>query len=76
VCWSSRRYRAVLEVFDEGVPVIEVARRYGVARQAVHEWLVRYANGGGLAVLVRRMVPGWLEDRELIKETQSCLGRR
>jgi len=44
-----QRYRAVLEVLDEGVPVTVVARRYGVARQTVHEWLARYANGGGLA---------------------------
>jgi transposase-like protein len=46
-----QRYRAVLEVLEEGVPVTEVARRYGVARQTVHEWLSRYANGGlgGLA---------------------------
>jgi transposase len=31
-----QRYRAVLEVLDEGVSVSEVARRYGVARQTVH----------------------------------------
>ena len=46
-----QRYRAVLEVLDEAVPVTEVARRYGVARQTVHEWLHRYANGGGLSGL-------------------------
>jgi hypothetical protein len=28
-----QRYRAVLEVLDEGVPVTVVARRYGVARR-------------------------------------------
>jgi transposase InsO family protein len=46
-----QRYRAVLEVLDEGVSVTEVARRHGVARQTVHEWLARYAAGGlaGLA---------------------------
>lgn len=49
-----QRYRAVLEVLDEGVPVTVVARRYGVARQTVHEWLARYANGGGLAGLADR----------------------
>ena len=38
-----QRYRAVLEVLDEGTPGTEVARRYGVARQTVHEWLARYA---------------------------------
>ena len=49
-----QRYRAVLEVLEDGTPVIEVARRYGVARQTVHEWLARYANGGGLAGLADR----------------------
>jgi transposase InsO family protein len=46
-----QRYRAVLEVLEDGAPVTEVARRYGVARQTVHEWLARYAAGGlgGLA---------------------------
>jgi transposase InsO family protein len=49
-----QRYRAVLEVLDEGVPVTVVARRYGVARQTVHEWLRRYANDGGLGGLADR----------------------
>ena len=49
-----QRYRAVLEVLEEGVPVTAVARRYGVARQTVHEWLSRYASGGGLAGLADR----------------------
>jgi transposase-like protein len=44
-----QRYRAVMEVREEGAPVIEVARRYGVARQTVHEWLAHYANGGGVS---------------------------
>ena len=48
-----QRYRAVLEVLD-GASVTEVARRYGVARQTVHEWLRRYAGDGGLAGLVDR----------------------
>ena len=49
-----QRYRAVLEVLEEGTPVTEVARRYGVARQTVHQWLARYANDGGLAGLADR----------------------
>jgi len=32
-----QRYRAVLKVLDEGSSVIEVVRRYGVARQTVHK---------------------------------------
>ena len=49
-----QRYRAVLEVLDEGASVTDVARRYGVARQTVHEWLRRYANQGGLGGLADR----------------------
>jgi transposase-like protein len=46
-----QRYRAVLEVLEEGASVTEVARRYGVVRQTVHSWLRRYAEEGlgGLA---------------------------
>jgi len=47
-----QRYQAVLEVLN-GVPVNEVARRYGVARQTVHDWLRRYGSQG-LAGLVDR----------------------
>ena len=51
---AEQRYRAVLEVLDEGASVTDVARRYGVARQTVHGWLRRYASDGGLAGLVDR----------------------
>ena len=46
-----QRYRAVLEVPDDGATVVEVARRYGVARQTLHGRLRRYAAAGlgGLA---------------------------
>lgn len=40
-----QRHRAVLEVLD-GASVTEVARRYGVVRQTVHEWLRRYGEFG------------------------------
>jgi transposase InsO family protein len=45
-----QRYHAIMEVVS-GAPVTEVARRYGVSRQAVHGWLARYERGGltGLA---------------------------
>ena len=47
---TEQRYRAVLEVMA-GVPVTEVAERYGVSRQSVHAWLRRYRDEGppGLA---------------------------
>ena len=48
-----QRYQAVREVLD-GAPVTEVARRYGVVRQTVHEWLRRYAADGGLGGLADR----------------------
>jgi transposase InsO family protein len=45
-----QRYRAVCEVLD-GAAVVDVARRNGVARQTVHDWLRAYAAHGmaGLA---------------------------
>jgi transposase InsO family protein len=47
-----QRYRAVLEV-AAGVPVTEVAERFGVSRQSVHAWVRRY-EAGGLAGLSDR----------------------
>jgi transposase InsO family protein len=41
-----QRYQAVLEVLNDGATVTDVARRYGVARQTVHEWLRKYAAHG------------------------------
>ena len=46
-----QRYQAVLEVLNDGATVTDVARRNGVARQTVHEWLRKYA-AHGLAGLV------------------------
>ncbi len=45
-----QRYKAVSEVL-EGATVTDVARRNGVVRQTVHDWLRRYAKEGlaGLA---------------------------
>ena len=45
-----QRYKAVLEVLD-GATVTDVARRNGVVRQTLHDWLRRYAAHGlaGLA---------------------------
>ena len=50
-----QRYHAVMEVIS-GAPVAEVARRFGVSRQAVHGWLGRYEREGlaGLADHSRR----------------------
>ena len=41
-------FQAVLEVLSDGASsVVDVARRYGVARRTVHDWLRRYAAAGG-----------------------------
>jgi len=42
---TEQRYRAVFEV-GAGIPVSEVAERYGVSRQSVHTWLQRYRQDG------------------------------
>src|SRR3954462_11006326 len=42
---TEQRYRAVLEV-EAGVPVTEVAERFGVSRQAVHRWIGCDRNEG------------------------------
>src|SRR5437763_3828353 len=42
---TEQRYRAVLEV-QAGVPVTEVAERFGVSRQAVHRWIGWYRDEG------------------------------
>jgi transposase-like protein len=46
-----QRYHAVMKVVSGGVPVVEVAERYGVSRKTVHVWLRRYRQDGlpGLA---------------------------
>jgi len=46
-----QRLAAVREVIDDGATVTDVAHRYGVARQTVHEWLRRY-GARGMAGLV------------------------
>lgn len=45
-----QRYQAVLAVTQDGWKVIEVAERMGVTRQTVHNWIVRYEQGGLLAL--------------------------
>ena len=48
-----QRYQAVLAVVQDGWKVTEVAGRFGVSRQSVHAWLVRY-EAGGLTALADR----------------------
>lgn len=53
-----QRYQAVLEVLNDGVPVTEVAARFGVTRQSVHRWLTRYAAHGLAGLVDGSTVPG------------------
>jgi transposase InsO family protein len=53
-----QRYQAVLEVLNDGVPVTEVAARFGVTRQSVHRWLKRYAARGLAGLVDGSTVPG------------------
>jgi transposase InsO family protein len=53
-----QRYQAVLEVLNDGVPIVEVAARFGVTRQSVHRWLRRYAAQGLAGLVDASTVPG------------------
>lgn len=48
-----QRYQAVLAVIRDGVPIVQVAHRFDVSRQAVHRWL-RWYEEQGLPGLVDR----------------------
>ena len=48
-----QRYHAVMEVLAAGASKTDVAARYGVSRQSVHEWVRRY-QADGLAGLADR----------------------
>jgi transposase len=51
-----QRYQAVLEV-QAGVPVVDVAERFGVSRQAVHRWKNRHQSGGLEALCLGLLLP-------------------
>ena len=53
---KEQRYQAVVEV-DAGVPVVEVAQRFGVSRQAVHRGVARCRDGGLEALADRSTRP-------------------
>ena len=41
-----QRFEAVMAVVRDGLPVVEVAAKFGVSRQSVHAWIRRYVLGG------------------------------
>jgi transposase InsO family protein len=43
---AEQRYQAVLAVISDGETVTDVAARFGVRRQTVHDWLAKYEAGG------------------------------
>jgi len=53
-----QRYQAVLEVLNDGVPIVEVAAKFGVTRQSVHRWLKRYAAHGLAGLVDGSTAPG------------------
>ncbi len=52
-----QRHKAVLEVLEGGLPVVEVARRFGVVRQTVHGWLRAYGRDGIMGLADRSSKP-------------------
>lgn len=52
-----QRYEAVQQVLRDGVPVTEVAARFGVSRQSVHAWIRRYQADGVAALMDRSHRP-------------------
>ena len=48
-----QRYDAVVAVIRDGLSVTEVAEKFGVSRQSVHQWMARYEREG-LAGLAER----------------------
>lgn len=68
-----QRYHAVMEVIS-GAPVTEVARRYGVSRQSVHNWLAKYREGG-LAALADRSHRPHFQPRQLDGGVEAVICR-
>jgi transposase-like protein len=67
-----QRYHAVMEVLAGGVPVTEVAERYGVSRQSVHTWIRRYQADGLVGLSDRSHRPAY-QPRQLAAEVEAQL---
>jgi transposase len=68
-----QRYHAVMEVIS-GAPVTEVAQRYGISRQSVHNWLVKY-RAGGLAALADHSHRPLFQPRQLDADVEALICR-
>lgn len=72
-----QRYKAVMEVLEARIPVTEVAERYGVSRQSVHNWIVRYRMDGIGALIDRTHKPkGHPDQIDAVLEAAICELRR
>ena len=58
-----QHYQAVLEVLVGGSQVTEVAERFGVSRQSVHDWVRLYKDGGIAALADQSQRPHHHPDR-------------
>lgn len=56
---TEQRYRAVLEVLEAQVPMVEVAKRRGATCQSVHQ-VRRYLEGGLDATRVEARGRSWV----------------
>ena len=52
-----QKYQAVLAVIRDGVSIVEVANRFGVSRQSIHSWLLRYETEGKASLTERSHRP-------------------
>jgi transposase len=70
-----QRYRAVLEV-RAGVPVTEVAERFGLSRQAVHRWRRWYEDEAWMDWPIARIARERIWPRPARGEAAICELRR
>jgi transposase InsO family protein len=68
-----QRYHAVMEVIS-GAPPAEVARRYGVSRQSVYNWLGKYRTGG-LAALADHSHRPCSQPRQIDADVEAAICR-
>jgi transposase len=57
---DARHYRRLLAILehDEGTPIAEIARRLGMSRQSVHDWIVRFEEERCIDALREAPRPG------------------
>jgi transposase InsO family protein len=71
---AEQRYQAVLAVISDGETVTEVAARFGVRRQTVHDWLAKY-EAGGLENLGDRSHRPWSCPHQMSADVEVAIAR-